>query len=310
MKAALTHQSFPQQIEHYTFEKEFTESNPNSAYTFAIYSDGGGKKYFCKRWQGKKKDYTYQWICNEIEVYRCFQKLYAVSGAEIKKVFPEIKIPNLAASYIEEDTVLLLTEFMKGKKLEHESAQERAIVFSRILEYFAFISPLIAKQTHRIPHFSRLYLIALFHYYLLRSLFSFKMSVTKTFQILSTFYSGALSMMGQKDLHFVHRDLGFADNIIVSNNTIQIIDFQLSGLSNPMVEVANITMALWEDTQARRLFLKTPYVVHQLTQKSRKKQFHAFLAHAFLVSTNMQLASKEHIREYIISKFSPTALQL
>ncbi len=296
---------FPAKIQHYTLFEVLSDINEKSAYHFAIYTNRSGKKFFCKLWTGEKKDQDFTWISNEIGVYQFFDSTYKTHQKEIKKNFPDIKIPKMYVSSIEDSLAYFLTDFIEGKPLEGLSDDKKAVVFQRVIQYFHFMSSLAVSQQKTLRVFGATRLFLLFHYYIIKVALSSKIHYKSLLQILWKFYVGFFELIRTNHLSFVHRDLGFADNIILQGKTIAIIDFQLSVLSNPLMEIANITIALWNEKKLRTKFLNSRYVSSLLDDEGKKKQMNAFLAHAFLVSTALQLNLKKFNGTYMIKRFSP-----
>lgn len=283
--------------------KTIKAHTPNTQYHFAIYKDSEGNLAFCKLWRSKQKDQAYKWICNEIAVYSRFTQVYKKYGKEIYRKFPEIRVPTLHESKITATKAYFLVDLIKGEKLEVQDDKSKAVLFERIMVFFTFITPYLVAGKHHIFRLSKIYLFALFHYYLFVAVASRKLQLSALLRVTGIFYIGFIDVIFSRKNVFVHRDLGFGDNVLLSKGKVYLLDFQLSSLSNPLIELANITIANFDHQRQKKLLFKQPTIRSILKQETHRRQFFAFLAHSFLVTTVLQLRQQTRTSEYFVHRF-------
>ncbi len=278
---------FPKSITHYTLVEVLHDLAPRSAYHFALYEDSNKKKYLCKLWTGEHKDQNYTWIVNEIAVYKSFSSVYKKHSTEITTTFPEINIPQMVHQELSDTKAFLLTEYIEGSILDYESQNKKSEVLLRVIQYFNLLSPFLKKEPHNIMKLGIFPLFVRFHYYLLKVVLSGVINLKSIIKMIIPFYLGLPELLKNQDSIFVHRDLGFADNVLLKNQQIFIIDFQLSVLTNPLMEIANVTVATWQEKEFRENFLSSNYIQNLLSSRSARKQYKALVIYAFLVSTSL-----------------------
>lgn len=225
--------TYPKNISNFKLIKPFFLDYNHRSFKYAFY-ESENQKAFAKIWQGSKHNFDYKSLIDEINVYKAFDSIKSTNKIFFEKD-SKIKIPKLIYYEIKHDSVVLLIEFVDGMGLKNQSEDVMVDVFISLSNFFRTLTKNLNKKLIKqrpiklVPIYFLVYLIIVFVKYPNELLTLIKCIGILTVNLPKLLFSNEYS--------FVHKSLE-GQNVILKDKHIYVIDFQLSGLSHPLLEFA------------------------------------------------------------------------
>lgn len=227
---------YPETIGDFRFEKVLFPKYNHRSFKYALYKNKN-KFAFAKIWQGGRKNFDYHSLVNEIEIYKRFNEI----RKKVDLSFDEksnIRVPELFFYSAQEDRIILLIEHIKGDSLKENDNASLIGYFDRVLFFLREISIFFYKSKH-IKQKNLKTIPFLFVIFLIISTYKFpKQTVLfgKCFFFLCANFRFIYTL---SELRLTHRSLE-GQNLLLSDDYIYIIDFQLTTLSHPLLDLAQM----------------------------------------------------------------------
>lgn len=233
---------FPENILRYKFKKILDEQKHSGKYLFALYADNNKRQAILKMWKGTKPNLAYFWLKNEINAYDVLNT-------------KKINIPQLIYSEINQSEIIALYEFINGSSMGNLNDNDRANIYSKVLTDIQNSNNLSTSSnavTKRAPYFWILMLPFVTFKALINHPRKFRIIIKSFFN----FISKTNLLLLRNTSSFVHRDLN-DNNIIVSSKTVFVIDFELSCIGDPLIDIAIIYLKNIKNVQFLSKFTQT-----------------------------------------------------
>ena len=273
---------FPLQIGQFKFTQEYpfmgirtSTRQKNRPYQFGIYQNSKGQRAFAKLYLGPHSGFHYHSLWNEIRVYRSLENYLPY----ISHRFPKIRTPKFFATYQDTERLLLLIEFIPGKRLSSFTSEKKVEVYSQIVPYLKELTPFIADTVQRRSPFT---IISFFPFIVVLAIYRKLSFIHQIISATWVFLSNSGSLFSTHNLTFVHRSLE-PQNIIIYAGKIWIVDFQLACLSIPNLEICQTLLFSWYDKSFRDTFLSSPIFKRVLSSPTYRSQCLALSAYLVLV---------------------------
>lgn len=233
--------SFPTTIEECTYVRTLHNEPVRLSYQFALYEDKNGKKYLCKMCGMDSSIADRNGLENEIRVYQAFRAISPSIRSKASDMFPHFVIPEMLSWHSSDTMIYLLIEYLPGTFLSQSNSKiqsveiyaQASLFFQELSKSSAFIRAIPQKRT--VLHF-----FILFHQSFVGSLIRFPAQWKFILSSAPRFYRGLFAMALDGKMNFVHRDLGGDNNVLLTKDHVVLIDYQISVLTHPLVELANI----------------------------------------------------------------------
>lgn len=276
---------FPITIKDLTYVKTLHSKPVRQEYSFALYSSSTGKEYVCKLWSGKTKGQSWKDLVNEIAVYKAFAALSKSAHKKLATNFPNTYVPKLYTSSTTDTLVYLVIEKVEGTLLRKSSTTKQSLtVYAETISYFKQLSDSTAFVRSIPEHRTASQLLLFFHAVALRVGQRFPSLIPLTLQSIIAVYKGMWAMAQDKNVSFVHRDLGGYNNILVQGNKYSVIDFQLACLTHPLVEVTNILASRKKDLSFTKGFFASDLWTDIKQDAQQVSIFRALLIYAAMLN--------------------------
>lgn len=263
---------FPPKINDFTFVKEFYPDKRVRHFDFAIYENENGKRVVAKQWNKSCKYIDYFWLINEINVYK---EIHRVVGdfPEISRKYPTIKIPKLFGVFKKERSLTILIEEIDGQSIKILPVEKQIEIFQDVIGYLFFLGGKMDRSAKNILiRRSFWYIAAMFPPIFIIATIN---NPKKLFYFLSgaaSFFLNFLRIDNKKDEGLVHRDLS-TDHLIIKQDSVWVIDFQVSVIANPAFEIIGLMSNLWKNSDISEDLKKR---IIEETVKNDKNRFYAY----------------------------------
>jgi glycosyltransferase involved in cell wall biosynthesis len=264
---------FPQELNGYSFQRRILTERKGRPYLFGLYQTADGKEAIAKVIVGKSRtSFDYYSLRNEINVYTHITACLENNGI-FQEQHPDIRIPRLLYSIEDKNKLVLLIERMPGNSIQDIPPQQKAAIYERLIRYLHEMGAHVPKEAAQS--------MALYpqRYLLFITLFSLFRAALKYFQNFSLIARSAFAYLslvhcciGDRANTFVHRSLE-DHNILITDNTLALIDFQLAGFGNPFLEIANFLVFSWDNQETCQYFLQSDLMKSYLTDKNSFGRF-------------------------------------
>ncbi|MEK7595001.1 MAG: phosphotransferase [Patescibacteria group bacterium] len=197
------------------------------SYFMGIFSNTKEEKVFVKTWRGNHKDLNYLTLINEISFYKFFEKM-SIS---------QIKTPKIRAIHNKSSELSVVYEYIEGKKLEESSTELKLKTYWAVISFLDNIS---ADKNLLINFPKRTYFSYLVTFLLILplALINYPSKAAKLISSGILFTKLITIKNNFLPLSLCHRDLNMR-NILISNNTSYLIDFQYTLLTLKEFEIAS-----------------------------------------------------------------------
>ncbi len=281
MKNIVSH--FPQTIDKLTFVRVLHQEPVRLSYQFALYEDSKGKKFLCKLWTGTSNDADKAGLLNEIAVYTAFQRVPKTSWNKLMKQYALFVIPEMVA-HMESDTqIYLVIEYLPGTFLAKSANKKKAVeIYAKASRFFQELSKVSAFLQNVPTQRTALHFFVLYHLALVKACARYPQLIGLLLRSVIPAYTGFAAMISDRRMSFVHRDLGGYNNVLVTKEKFVLIDFQISALCHPLVELANCVATRKQDSAFLTAFFSSPTWADLQTRQSDFVIFRSLLLYGVL----------------------------
>ena len=234
----------PSQIGLYRLKKQFSGEEFEGQYALGIYSDLDGKIVFAKRWDGSVKTLAYQWLKNEAQVY---QKLHSNRRGQLL-------VPQYIDLVEDNQSLTLITEYVDGINLQSIETKRKALIYENMLRSLLKFK-IEGLKVARPP----IYWITISLFISILAFIRHSSAWIDILRGLQSIMLGSKSLLARKNRSFVHRDLN-DNNVIVKDDQIYLIDFELAIIADPLIDVAILILKNNNNKQFIKDFMNTSYV--------------------------------------------------
>lgn len=273
--------TFPQTIHDFSFKKILKNIHPDSVYHFAQYKNQRNHDAFAKMWQDSQDKIFKHKLLVAAEILEKIQHIHFIPEKNEEK--KKISVPRIYSSLSGENGFLLLMEFIDGKKLSSFSDSYKVEIVSDSISYLRKISPLIARKNQHISRRSAIRIWLQFQYYFLRSLIHRFATIQTLASFYWTFHKGLFHLFVKSEEIFVHADLGYFDNILVKDDTVYLIDFDIAVFADKNLEIANIFACNWNNENFCNLFLEKIFESKYISTKDERIILQSLIAYSSMV---------------------------
>lgn len=226
-----------------------------------IYRNRKNKYVFVKYWTGKFRNYNYNTLKNEAQILFVATKFLDKNSPE---KFKNIRIPKLLQVIENENSLFLITEYIQGSNISKLSRKKQFKIYKHICEYLDYLSTKMNNNHKKLIsarygyHYIVLYILLFIKAVLMRP--SAWRLLSKGIPIV---FSNVAKILALDTQTLVHRDLTM-DNIMYEKNKYYIIDFQLSVMTNKLLEYITTLGFTWNKKRQMHIhFIKdvlNPYL--------------------------------------------------
>jgi thiamine kinase-like enzyme len=228
--------TLPKRIGLYAFVRNL-RSKKSYPFAIGLYRNSQGTPVVAKKWQGKRKDIHYFELSRELLVLSVFERMRRRIGTKLPSEFNLINTPHVTAVVRTRDSFIILTSFVKGRKLlEYPSVRTQFETYLRAKSYIQFLGGYASNDEKaaigekKIPQFMFQFPMILAASIFQRPKLGIDSIRGALYWIMSTSFSKG------KNTTLVHGDL-HPENIIVSNKQTTIVDVEQTLFTYPEYEV-------------------------------------------------------------------------
>lgn len=282
-----TMSAFPPQMGEYVFEEELMKERTDRAYRLGLYRNDIGARAIAKRWAGPHRSIASYWLRNEISAYKILWKVIG-SHPELAERFPRVHIPRLIDTIERNDELVLLIEYIDGRPLAESSKKQKLVAYTDALNFLAAISRLVGGVgTFDISVRTVWHSLALVPIIAVRAIMRHPSLTMFVLRTAASFLMRTPALLKDEVSGFSHRDLGDW-NILVRENDIWIIDFQLAAIAHPLTDVVGVLLKCWDEPDFGKAFLGSEYVSSLLAEKAAREKFRALSAHLAIYNLSLK----------------------
>lgn len=231
---------FPKEIKGFYFVKEIFKKRIHRPYKFAVYKNKSGKKVIAKAWIGKQKNFDYYSLLNEKNVYKELNNIYKAKRVKIPDNYKKIYIPKLVDFIQDNNKLMLLIEMVNYQRIDRLSIKRRIEIYETLISYFNFIGKvLIKKKNISLTRRSIHSFIFLLPFITTKAMVRYPKLVPILAKSFTHFMLLSYKLFKERDLTFIHKSLQVS-NILSDGKKINIVDFQLSLIGHPILELAQL----------------------------------------------------------------------
>lgn len=241
----------PAKISNYVLFKKYEPESKSKNYTFGIYKDITGKKYFAKIWSGRFRDFEYKMLRNELISLNVLHRVYKRISKNIPEDFKDIKLAKVVYTKSKKHSLIVIFDYIDvaRKTAITKVPSENLIQSSGLISYIG--EHMSKKECGMLQ--KRSYIFIFFAYFL---------SVLKIFltnpklsflavKNVPHFLKGSRHLLREKDLQLNHRDLN-KTNIIVIGSRVFIVDFALCLFAIQYYDKLSMLIYHWDSIPHRK----------------------------------------------------------
>lgn len=278
---------FPNIIGKYRFVKEIFKKRVHRPYRFGLYINNVGKKAIAKQWCGKRKDFDYYSLHNEIKVYKVIYQLYKRKENEIIKKFPNIHIPNLIKVIDTDNRLLLFIEKINNKTINYFNINTRIEIYEKLIDYFNFLYKQLDNTDRDILDKRKmLNMIFISPLILLKTIITYPFILPSILRATGILITLLPILLKEKKMSFIQKSLEDS-NILYDGKNIYIIDFQLSVIAHPIFEIVQIMIFSWKDKKFIKAFYNSKTVKRVLDNPTTLSVYQGLAIIAILIQIAM-----------------------
>jgi serine/threonine protein kinase len=226
----------------YKLIKEIPNTNKDSEFNLSLYATDSGVQAVLKSWSGSMFWVSFFSLRNEIKFYKFISKINATCGASQEI----IQTPKLLHVIEDDYSIGLLITYIQGTTNSQVSATEMLQDVDLVETYLKNLYDARSKNQNGIdlPIFTVWRMNILFICFWLKALFIHPSIVKYLFRVAFQYSTRMpLAIFTNLDSVLIHRDLTHT-NIIFSNNSISLIDFEATLIAPRQLEYAQIEIGL------------------------------------------------------------------
>ena len=244
--------TLPKTIGNFKLVREIIKDKKPRHFSYGLYFDGK-RKAFAKQWVGKKKNKSYYLLKNEIDVYKEFQTILH-DNPVFKKKFPNITIPRYISSIGSVNSLTLLIENIIGNQINNLNEDKQISIILNILDFLSEIGKKMNKKRQTIMIRGVFYWISLSPFITALAIIRHPKQIFNIIKALYIFLINIPNIIRFKRESLVHRDLA-QWNILKNKEKIYLYDFQLTCITNPVIEYVVLCLKLWgNESLSRKLY--------------------------------------------------------
>lgn len=278
----------PGRIGHFVLVEEIHQEKRNREYNYGLYRDSLGKRALAKQLRYPQSTLAAYWLMNEIRVYETLW-LVLETHPESERKFPHIHIPKLLDVRETAGQALFLLEYIEGSPLRESAEEYQGQVLSNVVEYLTWLGKGVAtNQLFPLKRRTALQALLILPIIVIRSLWRFPQHGWLIIRASITYGALFPKLLKNETLRFAHRDLGL-DNILVRNEEVWLIDFQIAALTHPLFDRVALLLKLWDTpTLFQRVAL-----LEQGTNKNDKTAIRALAIYLALHNLSLRSGREE-----------------
>src|SRR5215475_4120703 len=216
-----------------------------------IYQNDAGKKVVVKCWRGSYRDARYYFIMHEIRMYTLFAKVLARS--DLPESIKEVRIPRLLYSCVEQESVMMVQEYVDGTFSRFLSDERcRISTYHKAVEFMHFIGAhLTPEERCDIPVCSIGTFMITFPLIVAHALSRHPKRAKQIWRAALGFLFALPALIKNAQImSLAHKDLHLG-NIILNEDGIYVTDLDKCAFTNPMYEYVVTVLAEWRDAEFR-----------------------------------------------------------
>ena len=267
-KGEAGHFQFPKEIKGFYFVQEIVKKKLPRPYEFAVYKNKSGKKAIAKAWIGKQKNFDYYSLLNEKNVYKELNNISKTKRVKIPENYKKIYIPKLIDFIQDNNKLMLLIEMVNYSRIDMLPIKRKIEIYETLISYFNFIGKvLIKKKNISLTRRSIYSFIFLFPFITIKAMVRYPKLVPILAKGFTHFMLLSYKLFKERDLTFIHKSLQVS-NILSDGKKINIVDLQLSLISHPILELAQLIIFSWYDKRFVKEFYNSN-LMKKILQKKR-----------------------------------------
>jgi len=246
---------FPKRIGSFKYKRRFYPDILNS-YALAIYSDSLGRKAIAKLWNGTAKDFLYYMLKNELKILKILSRVHERINDSLPSYYVNVHMPALFGDVETKNSLIILKEFVKGVSASSLGSTEKFSVYLKSNEFLQYLGEnLTEEEKKNISYRSALDIVILYPALLLKALFVNYKASWNLISGIPLFLKSVPIFLKRKSQLFGDRDLTL-NNILVSEESIYLIDVQFGMFSEPLYDAIYRLCAQWDEENFRLLLLE------------------------------------------------------
>ncbi len=241
----------PAKISNYVLFKKYEPESRSKNYTFGIYKDTTGKKYFAKIWSGRFRDFEYTMLKNESVSLKLLNKVYERVSNNIPQNFKDIQLAKVVYAKSQNNSLAVVFDYIDiEKKTSVSKMDSSSLIYSSGL--ISFLGENMTKRERELFQ-KRSFVFVFFAYFLsiLKISFANPKESYLAFKNIPLFLKGIRHLHSEEELSLSHRDLN-RTNIIVVGSKVFIVDFALCLFAIQYYDKLSMLIYHWDSIPHRK----------------------------------------------------------
>lgn len=289
---------FPQAIGNYTFDKPFDTQKFHRSFSFGVYKGRKNKKALAKVWTGDVKNFDYYSLKNEIIFYQFVEYITKEYKEEFQKYFPDIRIPQLIEVSETDHQLLMLIEEISLPPLKFSSVSKKVSVYEKVMQYLLYLGSFPQVRNSGISYRSITQIIIIFYLASGLALVRRPQQWLPIIKSIGIFTLRIPQLVTDHRTTIAHRSLE-DHNIFAQGKEIVLIDFQLTVITHPFLEVMQSLFFSWNDLEFRKKFLSSGIVKEATGDTKNAKVFQALALYTAIHQLAEAVTPKEQALSFL-----------
>ena len=239
--------SMPTEIDKMTLVDEIFKSGEDTKVSQGVYQDESGKKFFVKKWEGNKRDFSYFGLQNEMMSYKIIGSVLDRLGANLPEKFSKIRVPRIIKCEKNKKKLLAVVEFLEGENVQSLSPKRKIETYFLISDFMNFLGEKMTKDERESFTLRSPANYAILHPFILGKSLLVNPNLRKSIVKGSfVFWKNLFNLVRNSETRFIHRDLHF-QNILLLGDEIGIIDLEFCVFSDPLQELITTLRYNWNE---------------------------------------------------------------
>ncbi len=246
----------PNKIGDWKLKQVLTDTVLQRPHQLAIYTSGR-KKVMAKIWSGTEKDFHYQALKNEANLYQLLTNVQNRIRPTLPKKLKHVALPTCVAVKETSTRLILMTEYVIGKTARDLPSTQRNKLYFDAVAYLRLLSEALTNREKKqiATRTFKDYLVlfpALWSVALLR-----QPKLFLHFCRAGYYFIASLPyMFNESELKLVHRDLHTHNILVSTTKKAYLIDFQRTVLTYQLYEYVTTLPIEWNDEKLRKAIIK------------------------------------------------------
>lgn len=238
--------AIPSEIQDFKLIKNINNDWKNSKSSLGLYKNNKNEYAFMKMVFFNKKNLQYFKLKQEVNIYRILNKVNYKTG---------INIPKFIFSSDFNNSSFLMTEYIKGKRLDSYSSESKAKLLIKALESMQTLGKkLNQRERNHLTNRSVISLINLYPFTLILALMRRSNSRGNLIKGLPVVIKNLNIFLKYNKLVLAHRD-SHLKNFIVKESRVYVIDLETMGFTVPYYDIAYTLEHEFEDMKFTKAVL-------------------------------------------------------